>query len=152
MLHYFYYWNFVKHFFQWSVGNFSKVEKGENSKFVNMHYTFFGMAWKISHLCKIILLNQSLNCMQQKFDLLIFYPWIFENQFERFQIFIKSQYWQFKKPNWTNMRLATGMDKAKKKVALLFLHLKLHHLFFSIIGGWFSKVEKVENSKYVNLH
>ena len=35
-----------------------------------------------------------------------FYPWIFENQIERFQLFIKSQYWQFKKPNWTHMRLA----------------------------------------------
>ena len=95
LLHNFYFWIFVKHFFQWSVGDFSKVEKVENSKFVNMHYTFFGMAWKISHMCKIILLGQSLNCMQQKFDFYSFYPRIFENQFERFQFFRKSQYWPF---------------------------------------------------------
>ena len=92
LLHNFYFWIFVKPFFQWSVGDFSKVE---NSKFVNMHYTFFGTSWKISHACKIILLDQSLNCMQQKFDFLIFYPWIFENPFERFQFFRKSRYWPF---------------------------------------------------------
>ena len=100
LLHNFYFWIFVKPFFQWSVGDFSKVEnskfvnmhytffgtswkishackmgdfsKVENLKYVNMHYTFFGMAWKISHVCKIILLDQSLNCMEQKFYFLIF--------------------------------------------------------------------------------
>ena len=69
LLNYLYFWNFVTHFFQWWVADFSKVE---NSKFVNMHYTFFGTSWKISQACKIILLDRSLNCMQQKFDFLIF--------------------------------------------------------------------------------
>ena len=102
-------------------------------------------------------MDLSSNCMQHHFDFLLFYPWIFANQFERFQFFKKSQYWQFKKqiePIWSLLSkkkptMKTGMDKANKRWPHFF-HFSgsISHFF----DDWLVVFQKLKIEKFKNCH